>query len=308
MDNKFVSSDYIKENGLEDFFNYLTDDNTRDINAISVKDFVRKNIEYNQKRKNWNFKKFIGLSGLINFTGGIEHLKEIALNEFGYLIEFIENEANILHYPYENDVIAVNKVEYTKVAFIGDKVSIRFYDSFDMKYEPKIEKRNIYNQTGELLVDGSVRVDNKGVINDMIIEKEQIKDYEIFISMEVGAVPCVPILPKPKNRILVTKFEEMKDCYIILSGYYKKDSESAYPLVSFFYNGKDYGVEWCPPHGDIVKYEKGTIEDNNGEEHFFYDYIKGKDSSPLAIDDEHLARKFVYGDYKGIFKSLKNYA
>lgn len=110
------------------------------------------------------------------------------------------------------------------------------------------------------------------------------------------------------KHVNLSKFNRMDNSYIAISANWRDDNKDVcIPNVSFIYDGGEFFSEWYPPFGDIVKWKKVGQENSNAIKHCFCDFAIKEDLSALAVDNEELPRKFVEGDYSGIFLSLSQY-
>jgi hypothetical protein len=115
-----------------------------------------------------------------------------------------------------------------------------------------------------------------------------------------------------KKSIKIIPFDDIENAYIVISCG-KVDDCGAVTNVSFFYGDDDGGAEWAPQYGPITVItpcEKDyKTEDEEAQEHWFYDYITGYGRwSQLAVDEERLCEKFKDGDYEGVFRVLKEWS
>lgn len=108
------------------------------------------------------------------------------------------------------------------------------------------------------------------------------------------------------KHVKVLKFDEMENSYIAISASWKNDEkDSCLPNISFIYDGGEHFSEWYL--GSISKWKKVDKSNPNAIKHCFHDFVIKSDISSLAVDKEELPRKFVEGDYCGIFLSLRCY-
>jgi hypothetical protein len=172
MSGEFVKEKYLKENGYDKFIEFLVEKYkcNQYMSTMTVQRFIEANIEY-QEKTGWN--RFIGISNLINFEGGIKAVIEIAQAEYGYNIEFIENEANVIDF-IEGETLSINKVEYSKITqdVVQDSGN-------EIKYEGKLS----YGHDGELYIttkDGeeynlTEDLIEKGILGDSMGDETEVE-------------------------------------------------------------------------------------------------------------------------------------
>ena len=117
------------------------------------------------------------------------------------------------------------------------------------------------------------------------------------------------------NKVAILPFPEIENAYVIISAT-QKDPEKHYgeyfvnPIMTFFYDAGNVGIEWEPEHGAIQVWNKCEKDDVGAKEHWFFDYQNspGGSWSQLAVSERELPQAFVNGDYKYIFNVLKEWA
>jgi len=118
---------------------------------------------------------------------------------------------------------------------------------------------------------------------------------------------------KLQKRIL--KLEYRPNCYLLFSAA-KRDPKETYgdflvkANVSFFYDAGNKGAEWEPEHGPIQVWSRCDSDNEDAQEHYFYDYHNSKPGnwSQLAVDRNQLPQAAHSGDWDYIFAVLEDWA
>ena len=112
------------------------------------------------------------------------------------------------------------------------------------------------------------------------------------------------------NRsIKVVPFPEIENAYIVISGVKSERGNGCLKRLSFFYGTKEGGCEWEPEYGPITRIVPCKKDNEDAQEHWFYDYCTGYGNwSQLAVGREMLTEHFLSGDYKYLFSVLKSWS
>ncbi len=112
------------------------------------------------------------------------------------------------------------------------------------------------------------------------------------------------------KRVKVIPFPGIKNAYIVVSGTITKTSNQVESNMSFLYvnQEKTKAVEWEPNYGPITVLHKCDKDHPEAQAHWYFDYCTGYgDWSQLAVNENHLGKKFYTGNYKELFNVLKEW-
>lgn len=111
------------------------------------------------------------------------------------------------------------------------------------------------------------------------------------------------------KNIKCIPFPGIENAYVVISGHEVDSCNGVKKCMSFFYGGENTGAEWEPDYGPITVIHSCAKNHEQAQEHFFYDYCAGYGAwSQCSVQDEHLDKMFLSGDYVGMFSVLKRWA
>lgn len=101
-------------------------------------------------------------------------------------------------------------------------------------------------------------------------------------------------------------------CWCLVSPIRRDASDPEFSIdyvLSFFYDGGEWGAEWEPRHGPIQVWHKCEEGTQNAAEHYFYDWHDTPPASwsQLAVTREGLHEAFMRADYDYIFHVLRSW-
>jgi len=110
------------------------------------------------------------------------------------------------------------------------------------------------------------------------------------------------------RNVKAIPFPDIENAYVVISGVKSDKGNYCEKRMSFFYAGDNSGSEWEPDYGPITRITPCGKNDGSAKEHWFYDYYTGNgDWTQCAVDEENLPKKFLAGNYKGLFDVLKKW-
>lgn len=84
------------------------------------------------------------------------------------------------------------------------------------------------------------------------------------------------------------------------------------PIISFFYDAGDLGVEWVPDGGPLQVFRPTLEEKPGARPHYFYPFIdgfrEGSEFSHTAVTEYKLAALAHEGNFNKIFRALMLFA